>query len=252
MNVQPGPADKVTGQPPAEQPAGLDLPAFLPRSSLREQVAQALRAALVAGEMRPGVLYSAPMLAEKFGVSATPVREAMLDLASEGLVEAVRNKGFRVTELSDSDLDEMTQIRMLIEVPTVGEIAAACDETLAPRVEELRQSARQIEELAAVPDLVGYVEADRQFHLALLALAGNRHLLQIIDNLRSRSRLYGLQELADSGRLVDSAREHEEMVDLVLARDVEAATALMRQHIGHVRGVWAGAPDADSSSTPPA
>ena len=79
----------------------LDLPTVGERQSLREQVAQALRGALVAGEMRPGTVYSAPALATRFGVSATPVREAMLDLAKEGLVEAVRNKGFRVVGLSD-------------------------------------------------------------------------------------------------------------------------------------------------------
>lgn len=218
----------------------LNLPLFREHRSLRQQVAQALRAALVAGEMRPGVLYSAPTLAEKFGVSATPVREAMLDLASEGLVEAVRNKGFRVTELSDRDLDEMTQLRMLIEVPTVGEIAARCDSEMAPKVEALRESARDIETLAVKRDLIGYVAADRQFHLALLALAGNSHLVHVIDNLRSRSRLYGLQQLADRGQLGESAREHEMMVDVVLAGDSEGATRLMAQHISHVRDEWAG------------
>jgi DNA-binding GntR family transcriptional regulator len=247
----------MTNLPAEDQPGSLDLPSFEQHSSLRQQVAQALRAALVAGEMRPGVLYSAPTLAKKFGVSATPVREAMLDLAGEGLVEAVRNKGFRVTELSDRDLDDMTDVRMLIEVPTVGHIATACDEELAPRVEELRQTARRIEELAVVPDLVGYVEADRRFHLALLSLAGNQHLVQIIDNLRSRSRLYGLQELADRGQLADSAREHEMLVDLVLAGDAPGATELMARHIGHVRGLWAGAQEtrrpagADESTRAP-
>jgi DNA-binding GntR family transcriptional regulator len=230
-----------------ERTGSLELPLFEPQSSLRQQVGQALRAALVAGEMRPGVLYSAPMLAEKFGVSATPVREAMLDLASEGLVEPVRNKGFRVTELSDRDLDEMTKLRMLIEVPTLGEIAAACDDELAPRVEALREAARNIEGLAVEPDLLRYVEADRQFHLALLSLSGNGHLVHIIDNLRSRSRLYGLQELAERGQLVDSAREHEQLVDLVLAQDAEGATALMARHIGHVRNLWAG--DGDGGVT---
>ncbi|HET9859886.1 MAG TPA: GntR family transcriptional regulator [Nocardioidaceae bacterium] len=217
----------------------LNLPLFQERQSLRQQVAHALRAALVAGEMRPGVLYSAPALAEKFGVSATPVREAMLDLASEGLVEAVRNKGFRVTELSDRELDEITQLRMLIEVPTVGEVARLCDEELAPRAEALRQSAREIEALAQERDLIRYVEVDRQFHLALLALAGNRHIVEVIGNLRARSRLYGLHQLADRGQLAASAREHEQLVDLVLARDVEGAERLMAQHIKHVRGDWA-------------
>ncbi len=101
----------------------LNLPALGQQRKVRDQVADALRAALVAGEMRPGVVYSAPALAARFGVSATPVREAMLDLAKEGLVTAVRNKGFRVTELSDRDLDDITALRALIEVPTIGQIA---------------------------------------------------------------------------------------------------------------------------------
>lgn len=229
----------------AETPPALNLPAFRERLSLRQQVYVALRAALVAGHMRPGVLYSAPALAEKFAVSATPVREAMLDLASEGLVEAVRNKGFRVTELTDQELDEISQLRALIEVPTVRDIAARCDSSMAPRVEELRAEAREIEMMAVNRDLIGYVEADRRFHLALLELAGNRHLVQVIDNLRARSRLYGLQALADRGQLGTSAREHEELVDLVLARDAEGAARLMAKHIRHVRAEWAGRNDAE-------
>ncbi|HLH46617.1 MAG TPA: GntR family transcriptional regulator, partial [Acidimicrobiales bacterium] len=85
-------------------------PLAAPRS-LREGVADALRAAVVSGEMRPGVVYSVPSLAAQFGVSPTPVREAMLDLLKEGLVESVRNKGFRVTEVTDAQLDEITGLR---------------------------------------------------------------------------------------------------------------------------------------------
>jgi DNA-binding GntR family transcriptional regulator len=217
----------------------LNLPLFEERQSLRQQVAHALRAALVAGDMRPGVLYSAPLLAEKFGVSATPVREAMLDLASEGLVEAVRNKGFRVTDLSDKELDEITQIRMLIEIPTVGDVARRCDADMASAVEALREEAREMEALAVERDLIRYVEVDRQFHLSLLALAGNSYLVEVVRQLRARSRLYGLHALADSGQLAASAHEHELLVDLVLAGDVEGATTLMHQHIGHVRSDWA-------------
>jgi len=73
--------------------------------SLREQVSRALEAALVAGELQPGEIYSAPGLAERFGVSATPVREALLDLVRDGFVEVVRNRGFRVVEMSETDLD---------------------------------------------------------------------------------------------------------------------------------------------------
>src|ERR1700674_5827123 len=79
--------------------------------SFRDQVRRALEAALVAGELKPGELYSAPALGERFGVSATPVREAMLALAKDGFVVAERNRGFRVVEMSEADLDEISQIR---------------------------------------------------------------------------------------------------------------------------------------------
>jgi DNA-binding GntR family transcriptional regulator len=214
---------------------------FEGRQSIRQQVAHALRAALVSGQMRPGVLYSAPALAAQFGVSATPIREAMLDLVKEGLVIAVRNKGFRVTELSDTELDEISHIRTLIEAPTVGEVARRCDDAMVPRLEELRVMAQRIVECAQHGDLIEYVEVDRQFHLALLALAGNEQLVRVVGELRARSRLYGLNVLVERGELVHSAREHEQLVDLVLARDADAAETLMRRHIRHVRGTWAGA-----------
>ena len=220
--------------------ANLSLPQFGQRRNLRQEIAVALRAALVTGEMRPGVVYSAPALAQKFGVSATPVREAMLDLAGEGLVEPVRNKGFRVAELSEQDLDEITYLRSLIEVPAVADIASAVDDRMRPRVEALRPLARAIERLAEKGDLIAYVEADRRFHLALLDLTANRHLVDLVGNLRARSRLYGLQQLAERGELAQSAREHEEIVDLVLEGRPEAAGDLMRRHIQHVRGTWAG------------
>jgi DNA-binding GntR family transcriptional regulator len=220
-----------------ELPALPDVTAGL---NLREKVVAALRGALVAGEMRPGVVYSAPMLAQQLGVSATPVREAMLDLAKEGLVEVARNKGFRVTELSDRDLDELTEIRALIEVPTVRrvvELATAAD------LHRLRPVAAAIETAAVAGDLVGYVNADRRFHLDLLGIAGNAHLVSVVADLRSRARLYGLRALADRGVLLDSAREHVTLLDLIGAGDADAAAALMARHLDHVRGSWAtGAP----------
>ncbi|MEU9836056.1 GntR family transcriptional regulator [Streptosporangium sp. NPDC048047] len=234
----------------------LDLPAVGERQSLREQVAHALRAALITGEMRPGVVYSAPVLAAQFGVSATPVREAMLDLAKEGLVEAVRNKGFRVTELSDRDLDELTEIRLLIEVPTVTRLAAgngagggaadgdgagsAGGTVGAARFDPLRPLAQRIVDAADRGDLIAYVDADIRFHLELLALAGNAHLVDVVRDLRGRARLYGLPALSARGGLAGSAREHLDLLDLLAAGDREGTERLIRRHIGHVRGIWAG------------
>lgn len=215
----------------------LALPALGARRNLREEITQTLRAAVISGELRPGTVYSAPSLATQFGVSATPVREAMLDLANEGLVEIVRNKGFRVTELSEEDLDELSELRALIEVPTVARIAAA---GVPPAVlGELRPLAAEIEAAAARGDLIAHVTADLEFHLRLLALAGNRHLVETVRLLRSRSRLYGLRSLAARDALVPSAHEHAELLDLLAAGDADGVEALMRRHIGHVRGIWA-------------
>ncbi len=203
---------------------------------LRDRAAHALRAALIAGELRPGTVYSAPALAAGFGISATPVREAMLDLAREGLVEPVRNKGFRVTEVSERDLDQFAEIRALIEVPTVGRVArTASREQLAA----LRPLAEAIVTAARAHDLIGYLEADRRFHLDLLALSGNARLVETVGDLRKRSRLYGLTGLDERGELLPSAQEHLELLDLALAGDAAGAEACMARHLGHVRSLWA-------------
>jgi DNA-binding GntR family transcriptional regulator len=206
------------------------------RTSLRETIAERLRGAIITGEMRPGQVYSAAALATELGVSATPVREAMLTLVQEGMVEVARNKGFRVIELTDTDLDQITYIRRLIEVPAVAEIATG------PRHAEagaLRPAADAIVKAADGSDLTEYLRTDREFHLGLLALSGNEVLVQIVGDLRSRARLYGLRALTESGTLVASAAEHIQLLDLMLAGDSEGARDLMNHHIGHIRTTWA-------------
>ena len=208
--------------------------------SLREQVTRALEAAIVAGELEPGVIYSAPGLAERFGVSATPVREAMLDLVKEGFVEPLRNRGFRVIEISDEDLDNIAQIRLLIEVPTISQIASL----LTPaRFEELGAAAKAIERAAASGDVLDYLDADRRFHVELVSAIGNARLTDLVDRLRRQARLFGLKDLAKSGLLMASAREHRLLLDTLRVPDIQAAEKLMRAHIGHTRGLWAGRQD---------
>lgn len=206
------------------------------RERLRDQVAHALRAALISGELRPGGVYSAPTLAEDFGISATPVREAMLDLAREGLVEPVRNKGFRVTEVDERDLDQYTEIRALIEIPMVGRVTRTA---FREELEALRPLAEEIVRAARAHDLIGYLEADRRFHLALLGLAGNERLVETVSDLRKRTRLYGLTALDERGELIPSAEEHLELLDVMLAGDAVGAEACMTRHLGHVRSLWA-------------
>ena len=204
------------------------------RPSLREDVGGALRAALVAGELRSGEVYSAPRLARQFGVSATPVREALLELVAEGLLAPVPNKGFRVVEISDVDLDEIAALRHLLEPPAVAQLARA------GRVPDgLREQAEAICAAAADGDVIRYLEADLAFHIGLLAALGNGRLVAVVRELRAQTRLYGLSRLVHSGQLAASAREHLDLLHLGRDGDAPGAEALMRRHIGHTRGIWA-------------
>jgi DNA-binding GntR family transcriptional regulator len=211
--------------------------AILRNHSYRDQVRRALEAALVAGELKPGELYSAPVLAERFGVSATPVREAMLDLSKDGFVVAERNRGFRVVEMSETDLDEIFQIRLLLEVPTTVQVA----KTITPEVlDQLAVIADQIVDFAERGDVIDYLDCDRRFHLLLMSQLGNERLTELVDRLRRQTRLFGLDALAGSGRLVASAQEHHGLIDSMRARDGSATKSLMNAHIKHIRGLWVG------------
>lgn len=209
--------------------------------SIRAQVSAALRAALISGQLRPGAVYSAPALGDMLGVSPTPVREAMLDLVREGLVEVLRNRGFRVAELSEGQLDQFAHVRMLLEVPAMGEVAAAAstDPGITEALGGLRSQAEEMARAAHDEDLVRFIELDTAFHTAFLTLAGNVELVTIVRDLRNRSRLYGLEAVAKAGLLGQSVAEHGQMIDLALAGDRSRLEALVTQHIGHVRTLWA-------------
>lgn len=204
-------------------------------SSLRAKVTNELRAAVISGRMNPGAIYSAPALAQEFGVSPTPVREAMVDLCSEGLVETVRNKGYRVTEVSDQDLDDITELRLLIEPPASRRATAAAT---AEDIATLRRLADEIVDGARRSDLIEYTIADNDFHLTLLGLAGNARIVKAVAELRAQTRLYGLMRLAQAGQLEASAAEHHTIVDLMAAGDGPGVQAAVARHIGHVRGKW--------------
>jgi len=192
---------------------------------------------MVAGELVPGELYSAPALGERFGVSATPVREAMLDLAKDGFVVAERNRGFRVVEMSDADLDEICEIRLLLEVPSTVQAA----KIIEPQVlDELSAIAEEIVSSAARGDLIDYLDSDRRFHVLLISQLGNDRLTDLVDRMRRQTRLFGLVALVESGLLVASAQEHHELVGAMRARDAGATKSLIDSHIKHVRGLWVG------------
>ncbi|WP_327720159.1 GntR family transcriptional regulator [Streptomyces sp. NBC_00490] len=212
-------------RPPAEPPVR----PVVQRASVRGQILDALRTALVSGELRPGEVYSAPVLGDRFGVSATPVREAMQQLALEGAVEVVPNRGFRVVERGARELGELAEVRALIEVPVMLRLART---VAVERWAELRPLAEATVRAASTGSRAAYAESDRAFHRAVLALAGNDQLVQIADDLHRRAQwpLVGAPAFRGRADLVADAAEHTALLDALIAGDVDVVRALVGEH----------------------
>ncbi|WP_353647754.1 GntR family transcriptional regulator [Nakamurella sp. A5-74] len=205
--------------------------------TLRARVSRELTAAVVSGELAAGTLVTVPTLAVQFGVSATPVREALLELEKRSFVEAVKNKGFRVTEVGSRELAELAEVRLLLEPPAMYRLAGHLP---AQQAEEFRSLAAAMTTAIADADLATWLEADQRFHLGLTELLGNAMLVTVIGDLRGRTRLVGLAGMLASQELARSAEEHHELLDRLLTGDAAGAEALMRTHIGHTVGWWSG------------
>ena len=198
--------------------------------TLREKVIISLRADLTTGGMSQGTTYSIPMLAEKFGVSATPVREAVLELTKEGLLFPVPNKGFRIVETSEEKLRDITDIRILLEVPITIKVAEIISQD---KIDELRELALHIQVLAKRSDFVLFIENDRKFHHQILELCQNKPLVEYADQLRSQTRIHGIPYLIDSGRLLSSSNEHLALLDAMEKRNYKLVGEITSQHINH-------------------
>ncbi|MGY5009371.1 GntR family transcriptional regulator [Streptomyces sp. 900105755] len=206
----------------SERPIPQPRPA-VQRASVRGQILDALRTALVSGELAPGEVYSAPALGERFGVSATPVREAMQQLAQEGAVEVVPNRGFRVVERGARELAELAEVRALIEVPVLLRLARSVP---AERWAALRPLAEESVRAAATGCRATYAEADRAFHRAVLALAGNEQLVQIAEDLHRRALpLHGAR-----AALMADAAEHAALLEALIAGELDAVRRLVAGH----------------------
>ncbi|QUW78759.1 GntR family transcriptional regulator [Streptomyces mirabilis] len=216
-------------EPPIPHPHVESARPVVQRASVRGQILDALRAALVAGELAPGQVYSAPVLGERFGVSATPVREAMQQLALEGAVEVVPNRGFRVVRRGTRELAELAEIRALLEVPVVLRLARTVP---AARWAELRPLAEAAARAASAGCRATYAECDRAFHRALLALAGNDQLVQFADDLHRRAQwpLAGGPVPRGRADLMADAAEHIALLDALTAQDLPVVQSLVREH----------------------
>ena len=208
-----------------------------PTESLREQVESQLSSRIVSGEIPPGQVLTVPTLATEFGVSATPVREAMLNLARRGFLSPLRNRGFIVTDVSEEELRELVAVRTLLEAPPMRDVAGTLTDDVVTRLREL---AERIVQAAVAKNFAEYLATDTAFHLMVLELTGNRKLVEVVAELRQQTRLVGLADLVEAETLVQTSMEHAALVDLLVAGDGEGAQELMCRHIGHIGGVWSG------------
>lgn len=210
----------------------------LDTASLRDRARRSIRASIVAGEVEAGRIYPVAHFVAKLGVSATPIREALFDLAGAGIVQAVRNRGFMVPVLDEEDLDQLLDLRMLLERPAVVRLVRRG--TLGDPA-PLRALADEVVACARAGDVLSFLAADRRLHGELLRRAGNPRLTAIVMNLRDQVRLYGLSRLAEAGVLVQSALIHIDLLTALEAGDPDEVDRQMERHLLHTRGDWAGA-----------
>lgn len=198
------------------------------RSALYEEVAELLRQRIYAHELSPGTWIDEQSLAASFGISRTPMREALKVLASEGLVRLEPRRGCYVAELSEQDLDEIFPVMALLEGRVAFEAAA---KATAADLEYLSAIHDQLERHAAANDADRFFEANQQFHSALQEIAGNRWLKQMIDDGRKVMKLTRRDSLRLEGRLKQSLEEHRVILKALRDRDAEAAGRAMHDHL---------------------
>ncbi|MCR5943732.1 GntR family transcriptional regulator [Ochrobactrum sp. XJ1] len=221
---------------------GLTLEPQIQTNNLRDQALMILKSRLISGELVPGEIYSAASLANELGVSNSPVREAMLTLVNQGLMETVRNRGFRVIPVRRKQLEDIYDVRMLLEIPSIQKLAEIPD-TVRKVEPELRQIIRELRRCSEESDIVGYLTADKQFHLQLLGLLNNPYLVSTVENLRDQVRQYGVSANEVLSR---SAIEHENILDAIIEGNPPKAAELMRLHVHQLVSDFSGTNNADA------
>ncbi len=202
--------------------------ARLRERALYEQVAERLRARILAHTLPPGSWIDEQALTAEFGISRTPLREALKVLASEGLVTMRLRRGAYVTEVSERDLSEVFHLLALLE----GDAAAEVARRASPQaLKELQELHHQLE--VTGNDREAFFSANERFHIRLLEIAGNRWRVQLVNDLRRVMKLNRHHSLLKQGRLEASMAEHHALMAALLSRDADQAKQLMHEHIAH-------------------
>ncbi len=196
--------------------------------ALYEEVAELLRQRIFKNELQPGDWIDELKIAAEYGISRTPLREAIKVLAAEGLVTMKVRRGAYVTEVNAQDVSDVFHLMALLEADAAAHVAKeATDEELA----ELEALHAQLEK--AAKDRAKFFALNEQFHFKLLALASNRWRDQIVADLRKVMKLNRAQSLLKKGRIEESISEHRAIMAAFKKRDAKAAQAAMQAHIAN-------------------
>jgi DNA-binding GntR family transcriptional regulator len=198
--------------------------ALAPRA-LYEEVAELLRQRIFRRELEPGSWIDEVKLAQEYGISRTPLREALKVLAAEGLVTMKVRRGAYVTEVSDRDLAEVYHLLALLESDAAAVVAERATEA---ELKDLQKLHKELE--GAAKDRERFFAVNERFHMRLLELASNRWRNQMVADLRKVMKLNRHNSLLKTGRIEESLAEHRAVMDAIARRDPEAARARMQQH----------------------
>ena len=197
--------------------------------ALYEEVAEQLRQRIFSRELEPGSWIDELKIAEEFGISRTPLREALKVLAAEGLVTMKVRRGAYVTEVSERDLADVYHLLALLESDAAG---VAAERATPQQIDELKALHAELE-AAARPGRVDrehFFAVNERFHMRLLAIADNRWRDQLVADLRKVMKLNRHNSLLKTGRIAESLAEHRALMAAIEARDPQAAVARMQAH----------------------
>ncbi|WP_311220761.1 MULTISPECIES: GntR family transcriptional regulator [unclassified Acidovorax] len=196
--------------------------------ALYEEVAEQLRQRIFKRELEPGSWIDELKIAEEFGISRTPLREALKVLAAEGLVTMKLRRGAYVTEVSDKDLRDVYHLLSLLESDAAGVVAAQASDAQLQELQALHEGLA-----AAVEDRDRFFALNERFHMRLLELAGNRWRNQMVADLRKVMKLNRHNSLLKAGRIEESLAEHRAVMAAIEGRDPAAAISQMQAHFSH-------------------
>lgn len=203
----------------------IDMNEYLP---LRDVVFHTLRNAILKGELQPGERLMEIQLAQKLGVSRTPVREALRKLELEGLVLMMPRKGAVVADITIQDLEDVLEVRTALEELAVQK---ACDTITEEQLKELKRAANEFKRCAESENILACAEADVQFHEVIYGAANNKRLQQMLTNLREQMYRYRMEYLKDKRMYSTLIEEHDMIRKAIKRRDRVKAGMMMRTHI---------------------